>query len=475
MEAVVVEGLGRRLLADAVVANHAVLVAAECRELVLAAQWADLHPADTSSATGTVLPGTERARRFGGEGTPEAGEFAAAELGVLLGRSHHAAATLIADALDLRHRLPLLWAAVQAGRVRVWQARHVAARTRATGLTLPQARQVDASTSRYLASLAWGRFTDLLEARIIAADPAAAEARRRAAELDRFVATGQSTEHGLKTLIAKATAGEIIYLVAVIDRIADILHTSGDTDPIGPRRAKALGILAHPEHALTLLTQHTHHHHDDEPAVEEPAEDQPVVEEPARRASRNHPSETRPPATLYVHISREAMLTGTGVARMEDVGPITIGQATEFLRHSRVTIRPVLDLTADQPVDAYEVPARLREQIHLRTPASAFPWSPSIGRGMDLDHTIPYTTPDPAPDTGGPPGQTRIGNLGKLTRFEHRVKTHALGWRHRQPRPGIHHWRTPTGYQFIVDHAGTHPLGTDPPPSRRTNAHSLSW
>ena len=274
MEAVVVDGLGRRLLADAVVANHAVLVAAECRELVLAAQWADLHPADTSSATGTVLPGTERARRFGGEGTPEAGEFAAAELGVLLGRSHHAAATLIADALDLRHRLPLLWAAVQAGRVRVWQARHVAARTRATGLTLPQARQVDASTSAYLASLAWGRFTDLLEARIIAADPAAAEARRRAAELDRFVATGQSTEHGLKTLIAKATAGEIIYLVAVIDRIADILHTGGDTDPIGPRRAKALGILAHPEHALTLLTQHTHHHHDDDPAVEEPAEDQ---------------------------------------------------------------------------------------------------------------------------------------------------------------------------------------------------------
>jgi len=65
---------------------------------------------------------------------------------------------------------------------------------------------------------------------------------------------------------------------------------------------------------------------------------------------------------------------------------------------------------------------------------------------------------------GGPPGQTRIGNLGNLTRFEHRVKTHALGWRHRQPRPGIHHWRTPTGYQFIVDHAGTHALGTDPPP-----------
>ncbi len=62
---------------------------------------------------------------------------------------------------------------------------------------------MDRTTTPYLATLPWGRFVDLLEARIIAADPAAAEARREAAELDRFVVTGQSTEHGLKTLIAQ--------------------------------------------------------------------------------------------------------------------------------------------------------------------------------------------------------------------------------------------------------------------------------
>ena len=77
---------------------------------------ADLHP----TSSGTVLPGTERSRRYGGDGTPFAGEFAAAELGVLLSRSHVAAATLIADALDVRHRLPQLWAALAAGQVRVW-------------------------------------------------------------------------------------------------------------------------------------------------------------------------------------------------------------------------------------------------------------------------------------------------------------------------------------------------------------------
>ncbi len=135
----------------------------------------------------------------------------------------------------------------------VWQARHVASRTRATGLTLAQARQVDDTTTPYLASLPWGRFLELLEARIIAADPDAAEARRLAAELERFVVTGQSNEHGLKTLIAKATAGEVIYLVAMVERIAEILLQQGDTDPVGARRSKALGILGHPARALALL------------------------------------------------------------------------------------------------------------------------------------------------------------------------------------------------------------------------------
>ena len=52
-----------------------------------------------------------------------------------------------------------------------------------------------------------------------------------------------------------------------------------------------------------------------------------------------------------------------------------------------------------------------------------------------------------------------MGNLGKLTRFEHRTKTHGPGWQHRQPEPGVHVWRTPHGYRFRVDGTGTHHLG----------------
>ncbi len=63
------------------------------------------------------------------------------------------------------------------------------------------------------------------------------------------------------------------------------------------------------------------------------------------------------------------------------------------------------------------------------------------------------------PARGGPPGQTRIGNLGPLGRTAHRVKTHAPGWRHHQPVPGVYLWRTPHGYWYRVDGHGTHALG----------------
>jgi hypothetical protein len=55
-------------------------------------------------------------------------------------------------------------------------------------------------------------------------------------------------------------------------------------------------------------------------------------------------------------------------------------------------------------------------------------------------------------------GQTRIGNLGKLTRRHHRTKTHG-GWHVQQPFPGIWIWRSPHGRHYLVDHTGTTPLG----------------
>src|SRR4051812_3865211 len=68
----------------AVVDAQVELRLAEWHELALAAHWADLHD-ERTLAPGPVLPGTERAMRLGGPGTPPVAEFAAAELGVLTG------------------------------------------------------------------------------------------------------------------------------------------------------------------------------------------------------------------------------------------------------------------------------------------------------------------------------------------------------------------------------------------------------
>jgi hypothetical protein len=120
-----------------------------------------------------------------------------------------------------------------------------------------------------------------------------------------------------------------------------------------------------------------------------------------------------------------------------------------------ISLKPVIDLPAGHtPVDSYEIPARLREQLELRYPADVFPYAAAVSRRIDLDHTIPYLHPE----KGGPPGQTRIGNLGPHTRHHHRLKTFG-GWQVRQPEPGIWLWRSPHHRIYLVNSSGTHPLG----------------
>ena len=80
--------------------------------------WSRSSPANTAKRTvdpaQARLPGRERAVRLGGEGTPLVAEFAPAVLAARMGLSAYAGGRLVADVLDLDHRLPQLWAGVQA-------------------------------------------------------------------------------------------------------------------------------------------------------------------------------------------------------------------------------------------------------------------------------------------------------------------------------------------------------------------------
>ena len=118
-----VRGLDAGGVLDALEQVEAVARAAEVHRLRLAAHWADLH-GELLGRVGPVLAGCERRVRLGGDGTPRVAEFAPAELATTLESSPHAGEALIADALDLRHRLPQLWPAPRPVRSsRGWPAR----------------------------------------------------------------------------------------------------------------------------------------------------------------------------------------------------------------------------------------------------------------------------------------------------------------------------------------------------------------
>lgn len=443
---------------------------AEVRLIEAAAHWADLHGVVEDSEAGrSSLPGTEQLTRLGGDGTPELAEFAPAELGAELSVSAHAAARLIGDALDLRHRLPRLWARVMAGEVKPWIGRKTADITR--NLSLEAAAMVDRRVAPWAHGLSWGRLESIIEAACIEADPETAQAAAESAARSQGVWIGRSNDHGIKDIHIRTEAPHAIWFDASVDRIADSLRLLGDESTKDIRRARAVGVIAQPQRTLDLYEQAAATdalgfggsqaaalddsvQGDKSPITGAFVATRRVDSQPAADASRR--VDPRPPATLYVHLAAEtvagdAVGSAGRVARLEGVGVVTAEQVKSWLGGCEVTVKSVIDLADQVPVDGYEVPDRLREAVHLRSPVDVFPYASSTSRNKDVDHTEPYLHPD----EGGPPGQTSLANLGPMTRFHHRIKTHGR-WLVRQPFPGIFVWRSPHGRHYLVDHGGTH-------------------
>jgi hypothetical protein len=380
-----------------------------------------------------------------------------------------AAQLLMADALDLRHRLPRLWQQILAGDVRAWQARKVAEATRL--LSAQACADIDAQLSGMIAMLPWGRFFRILTAAVLDGDPdLAAERERRARELRDVWAA--DSEDGLKTIIARAAAGDAVWFLATINRIADILAADGDTDPVGLRRSKALGILAQPAEALRLLAAHRNDPvADTEPAppheVDEqddlPASPELVDSDPSHTSLNIDPPTApqlragRPKVVLVYHLADAAIRRGHGLVRPEHGEAVTLSELRQWLADTgcSVTVRPVLDPADTAPVDAYEIPQWMRDAVRLRNLADVFPYGSATTATLDLDHTLPWIPLN----RGGPRGQTRPGNLGPYTRAHHRLLTHGH-WQRRQPEPGTYLYRTPTGQTYLVTNQGTHRLGT---------------
>jgi hypothetical protein len=337
---------------------------------------------------------------------------------------------------------------------------------------------VDARIAGITATVTWRRLKDIVAAAILAADPPKAvdDAEQAAARAGVFL--DPETTHGFQTMVINANAGDLVDLDKALDVIAGALEVFGDARSLQQRRATAAGIIADPQAALDLVAQaeqvrQTHR----EAAAARRAGDSDLAEE----IEQTLPDPTAPAswkpfmfkrAVLYYHLSKETLdailagkdFAGAGVVRVEDIGPVILDQVKQWLGHSNVVLKPVINLPGIQPVDHYETPPAMSEAIGLIRQADSFPYGTCTSRHQDNEHdAVPPDEPRwaTAVTTDRPlhPAQT-----GPATQPEtrpvrhHRMKTFG-GWTVHQVRPGAWLFRSPHGYYYLVDQLGTTSLG----------------
>ena len=224
--------------------------------------------------------------------------------------------------------------------------------------------------------LTWTRFTDLVEAMIVASDPVAAAEREAMAARAQFAQATRSTDSGMRGFYIRAPFPVIARIDATVAYLADALLALGDTSTLDERRVKALLVMANPTEAVQLLEAY--------------AASRGGADRPDRRST---PSKLLPTVWLFVHLAGEER--ESGVARVEELGPVSPSWVKEHLGDCRFKITPVIDLAGQVPVDAWEIPDRHRQAVHLMTPADTFPFSSSTSRKMQIDHTQPYVPKGP--------------------------------------------------------------------------------
>jgi len=430
--------------------------AAEAAELETVVAWADLHrleaPVDRSEVRSGPGPrGTEGALFLAGPGASGIAEFAVCQVAATLSVSERSARRYLGEALELRDRLPRLYAKAVAGVLPVWRARQVAEQT--IGCSPEVAAFVDARLADFAHKISAARVSRCVQAALLHCDPAEARARAEAAGDARDVTV---TDHldGVSTLTAILHTPDAANLEDVVAAVAHWLELLGDPDPLPVRRARALGMLADPQAVLDFRDRLTDHLADQRRA----AETGDATETPAPRAARPVPGIGRAGTAhsfdLHLHLSDGAL---GPVARLQGAGrrqPESLAAVEQWLHDLApgvvVKLTPVVDTTEHIAVDTYEAPPRLVRQIEERDLVCGFPWCGRRGFHRDLDHIVEYVDPD----EGGPPGQTNTQNMSRLCRFHHRVKTHTE-WTYWREPDGSLTWRSPTRQRFRVDPTGT--------------------
>jgi len=422
---------------------------AEAQLLADAVTWAQLHVVDDldDAATwwsGSRTMGQDTGIPIAGDGCPLVAESAVVEFATAIGLPQQAGRRLLGEALELAHRLPRVWARVQAGSLPAWRGRRIAEAT--TDLSVEAAAFVDAQVAPYAHRVGPAQTQRLIEVAIAEYMPGyAAERRDRAAE-QRHVSVDhdQISFAGTVRIDAEVDLPDALDLEDALQAGAAHQAALGSDEPLDVRRAKALGMLARGEQALPL-----HGTAGESEATPPPCPPLP----PAKRAGRE--------VVLYAHLPADALHTSDPdtVAEVTNhgFGLVTAAQVATWCGlpdTTKITVKPVIDLNTELTSPGYRPSGTLDEQVRLRDRECVFPRCQRAATHADLDHTVPY-------DPDGPPGQTTTRNLAVLCRLHHRMKTHC-GWTYTMVEPGVFLWRSPYGYHYLRDRSGTTDLTPSP-------------
>ena len=447
-------------VADAAAAlDHATqqIIAGEVGQVLAIAAMCDLHRIDET----VLFEGAEEWITGGASGTPRIGEFLAGEVAALLGISVGAAGFRIADVLNLRHRHPRLWDLVVQGEVRFWQATQITQACAQAGLGLEASLWVDDRMATALMLLPWSRVRNLAIEWIIEADPELAHQRAERLAANRHV-TVEGIRDGHCDMYGRLDAVDGILFDQALDVVADTIDpTAGDKQV---RRAAAVGVLArnvfgqaqlpHPATSDDAVTGAT--------PANGPTESKREVNTLGRDAGVVPSGVVSVPRSceLVLQMSaRDLADPKTGVVNVQGRGLLFADRLGDLLAGCRVTVRPIIDPDAMPATDSYRIPDDMRLAVEERNPFDVFPYGVRRARACDLDHTIPFDHQNQAGAR-----QTRPENLGPLSRYAHRLKTHG-GWQLTQPQPGVFRWESPLGYQYLVTpHGSVRIRRPEPPP-----------
>ncbi|GAB2883975.1 HNH endonuclease signature motif containing protein [Nocardioides pacificus] len=450
--------------------------AAEVRQLQSAVDWAAMHSVDSLTDAALAHDGYgDRGLPIAGEGAPLVAEFAITEFALAVGMSTDAGNRYVGQAVELRYRLPKVWARVCSGDLVAWKARRIADAT--MSLVPDGAAFVDRHVASVAHKIGIAALDRLIEEARVRFQPEDAEQRRRAAADGRCfdVDTDQVSYEGTMQIRGELDIADAMDLDAAVTAGAEAQRALGSEEPLGARRAKAVADLARRQLAFDLNTEEQEPDQcggsDSPPPPDQPRSSSTTSDSAApTRGTARRPRQV----VLYVHLSHDALRARglddgrVRLARVENTRSfVSVDQVRDWCANpdAQVVVKPVIDLEDHVHVGAYEVPDRLVERVGLINHSCVFPWCTRPARKLkpdghraDCDHVREHAAG----------GDTCSCNLAPLCRRHHRHKTHSP-WSYTVIDPGTFLWTSPQGYQYLRDHTGTLDVTRDraravPPP-----------